>query len=60
MSTGCIVLNNPEEFSRLRKHLLSTKTTAVTGGGMRAYGIISVASLAPDVKPATRGSIGIA
>ena len=59
MSTGCIVLNKPDDFARLRKYLLSAGTT-VTGSGMRAYGTISVASLAPDAKPTTRAPIGIA
>ena len=59
MSTGCIVLNSHDEFARLRKYLLSRGQT-VTGAGMRAYGVINVASLAPDVRPTSRDATGIA
>ena len=59
MSTGCIVLNKADDFSRLRKYLLSVPR-AVTKSGMRAYGVISVASLAPDSRSPTRSPMGVA
>jgi hypothetical protein len=59
MSTGCIVLNKADDFARLRKYLLSAPLT-VTQSGMHAYGMISVASLAPDSRGSGRGAMGVA
>jgi hypothetical protein len=59
MSTGGIVLNKVDDFARLRKDLLSAPLT-VTSSGMHAYGMISVASLAPDSKGASRKPMDVA
>jgi hypothetical protein len=50
MSTGCIVLQYPSEFDRLRAYLLAEPAEQVRGTAMRSYGILSVGQWAPDTR----------
>lgn len=54
ISKGCVVLNDPHQFTTLRKFLLSTPATMVPGTSLKTYGTLDVALLASDTKPTPR------
>ncbi len=49
MSTGCIVLQYPSEFDRLRARLLDRPVEYIPNSGLRSYGKVDVAIIAPDM-----------
>jgi hypothetical protein len=60
MSTGCIVLQYPAEFTKLRAELTGAATTTIPGSARRSYGTIDVLEeirLPPLLVP-TRGNRG--
>jgi hypothetical protein len=62
MSTGCIVLQYPAEFTKLRAELTGAATTTISGSARRSYGTIDVLEeirLPPLLVP-TRGNRGVA
>lgn len=41
-SFGCVTLNNPADYNRLRKQLLGTTTGLIPGTNIKYYGTILI------------------